>query len=70
MKLDQGGVVQSGNGTGELTVGTRCQVAVRPEKVAVRPDVSAGSTNRIKGILEALLFIGDRYEGPREHWRE
>jgi ABC-type Fe3+/spermidine/putrescine transport system ATPase subunit len=62
VKLDQGGVVESGNGTGELTVGTRCQVAVRPEKVAVRPDVSAGGTNRIKGMLEALLFIGDRYE--------
>jgi hypothetical protein len=35
---------------------------VRPEKVTVRPDLAAGGTNRIKGVLEALLFIGDRYE--------
>ena len=62
VKLNQGGVVESNNPTGDLQVGTKCQVAVRPEKVAVRPDVSAGSVNRIKGTLEALLFIGDRYE--------
>ena len=62
VKLNQGGVVETNNLTGDLSVGTKCQVAVRPEKVAVRPDVSAGSVNRIKGTLEALLFIGDRYE--------
>jgi ABC-type Fe3+/spermidine/putrescine transport system ATPase subunit len=62
VKLNQGGVIESNNASGDLAVGTKCQVAVRPEKVTVRPDLAAGGTNRIKGVLEALLFIGDRYE--------
>jgi ABC-type Fe3+/spermidine/putrescine transport system ATPase subunit len=62
VRLNQGGVIESNNASEDLGVGTPCQVAVRPEKVAVRPDLAAGGTNRIKGILEALLFIGDRYE--------
>jgi ABC-type Fe3+/spermidine/putrescine transport system ATPase subunit len=62
VKLNQGGVIESNNASDDLGPGTPCQVAVRPEKVTVRPDLAAGGTNRIKGILEALLFIGDRYE--------
>ncbi|MFN0070594.1 MAG: ABC transporter ATP-binding protein [Chloroflexota bacterium] len=62
VKLDQGGVVETRNASDDLTTGVKCQVAVRPEKVVVRPDESAGSVNRIKGTVEALLFIGDRFE--------
>jgi ABC-type Fe3+/spermidine/putrescine transport system ATPase subunit len=62
VKLQQGGVIETSNVSGDLSVGTRCQVAVRPEKVTVRADDTAGSLNRIRGKLEALLFIGDRYE--------
>jgi len=44
-------------------VGTSCTIAVRPEKVEVRPKGSPGSDeNVLHGTIEMLLFIGERFE--------
>ena len=65
----QGGarIASSIAATEGLTVGQRCHVAVRPEQVEVHPADStrapaAGTANTLQGKIEALLFIGDRYE--------
>jgi ABC-type Fe3+/spermidine/putrescine transport system ATPase subunit len=47
-------------------VGQQCYVAIRPEQVQVDPSTGverSGTThNQIEGVIEALLFIGERYE--------
>jgi hypothetical protein len=44
----------------ELTPGAEVHVAVRPEDIAVDADVAGG--NVLPGVIDALLFVGDRYE--------
>jgi ABC-type Fe3+/spermidine/putrescine transport system ATPase subunit len=55
-------VIASAQGAriGQLEAGAPVAVCVRPEHVtlAARP----GATNSIAGIVESLLFVGDRYE--------
>jgi ABC-type Fe3+/spermidine/putrescine transport system ATPase subunit len=50
----------------EIDVGQRCYVAVRPERVVVRPrtmhPASTERANQFNGWIEALLFLGDRYQ--------
>jgi ABC-type Fe3+/spermidine/putrescine transport system ATPase subunit len=62
VKLERGDTVSCSQAGSELSVGTRCQVAIRPEKATVRPAGGDGGANRLRGQLEALLFVGDRYE--------
>jgi ABC-type Fe3+/spermidine/putrescine transport system ATPase subunit len=51
---------------GQLSVGQECYVAVRPEQVQVESmwtnQQPASSRNRLRGDIEALLFVGERYE--------
>jgi ABC-type Fe3+/spermidine/putrescine transport system ATPase subunit len=52
---------------GSLAVGAPCTLAVRPERVQVYPRTGMASTadlgpNRFPGQIEALLFLGDRYQ--------
>jgi ABC-type Fe3+/spermidine/putrescine transport system ATPase subunit len=44
-----------------LTVGTAVQLTIRPEDIDVTIAVDADG-NAIAGTIEALLFVGDRYE--------
>jgi ABC-type Fe3+/spermidine/putrescine transport system ATPase subunit len=37
-------------------------VAIRPEDIVVNPDALAGGQNRLDGVIDAVLFIGDRFE--------
>jgi ABC-type Fe3+/spermidine/putrescine transport system ATPase subunit len=50
----------------ELHEGDPCFIAIRPEQVQVVPAEATGnagtSGNRLQGVIEALLFIGERYE--------
>src|SRR5207244_2388860 len=50
----------------DFAVGQECFLAIRPEQVQVDPfdggQRSVATHNRIEGIIEALLFIGERYE--------
>jgi ABC-type Fe3+/spermidine/putrescine transport system ATPase subunit len=51
----------------DIDAGQRCYVAVRPERVIVRPRAVMGpasteAANRFAGWIEALLFLGDRYQ--------
>jgi ABC-type Fe3+/spermidine/putrescine transport system ATPase subunit len=45
-----------------LQVGQVCYLAVRPELVDVSADGSAAAENSVQGVVEALLFVGERYE--------
>jgi ABC-type Fe3+/spermidine/putrescine transport system ATPase subunit len=46
-----------------LAVGDRCQLAVRPERLAITPGtVPGGGENALLAIVEALFFLGDRFE--------
>jgi ABC-type Fe3+/spermidine/putrescine transport system ATPase subunit len=50
---------------GDVSDGSTVYVAVRPEHVDVRPAPSAqgsGRLNELEGGIEALLFVGERYE--------
>jgi len=56
-----------GSGGRGIAVGERCYLSVRPERVVVHPrEVMAptqGATpNQFAGQIEALLFLGDRYQ--------
>jgi len=58
----------------DVHVGRRYHLAVRPEHVSVHAASSggsegAGALNRFSGRIEALLFLGDRYQAQiRLHW--
>ena len=44
-------------------VGAEAQIAVRPEDIEVASDVRPSPTeNVLAGVIEALLFVGERYE--------
>jgi ABC-type Fe3+/spermidine/putrescine transport system ATPase subunit len=48
-----------------LSHGSSCTVAIRPEKVEIRPASSGGGANWANvlfGKIAVLLFVGDRYE--------
>jgi ABC-type Fe3+/spermidine/putrescine transport system ATPase subunit len=47
-----------------LRVGQACYLAIRPEQLIVRPGSGAGGhgENELDGVVEALLFVGERYE--------
>ena len=49
----------------DLGEGEACYVAIRPEQVEVEAAGRAGATsrnNQLEGRIEALLFVGERYE--------
>jgi ABC-type Fe3+/spermidine/putrescine transport system ATPase subunit len=53
--------------TGDIAEGDRCYVAIRPERVVVRPRTAMApggpdEPNHFPGVIEALLFLGDRYQ--------
>ena len=71
VRLKHGGYLLTGrNHTGaHLTEGMLCWAAVRPEQVSVEP--TGDATNSLPAEIEALLFIGDRYEARvRFPWGE
>jgi ABC-type Fe3+/spermidine/putrescine transport system ATPase subunit len=45
-----------------LTPGAAAHVAIRPEDIAVAASGGALDDNALAGTIEALLFVGDRYE--------
>jgi ABC-type Fe3+/spermidine/putrescine transport system ATPase subunit len=46
-----------------LTAGAGAHVAIRPEDIEVLPDEDPWPSGRaLAGVIEALLFVGDRYE--------
>jgi ABC-type Fe3+/spermidine/putrescine transport system ATPase subunit len=50
---------------GDFAVGQRCFLALRPEQALVEagiPDGQSAENNALSGIIEAMLFMGDRYE--------
>src|SRR5262249_15220244 len=58
-------LVCSDDETSRLGNGQECYVAVRPEHVSVVPalgDEGPAGDNRLRGVVEALLFVGERYE--------
>src|SRR5262249_45118779 len=50
------------SGDAALTVGTAAQLAIRPEDIDVTLASEPASDNALAGTIEALLFVGDRYE--------
>ncbi len=62
VKLKDGTVLTCGGGAA-VPASQQCAVAIRPENVEVRAaDQTGDPRNALPGIIEALLFIGDRYE--------
>jgi ABC-type Fe3+/spermidine/putrescine transport system ATPase subunit len=45
-----------------LTLGAEAHVAIRPEDIDVGPAERSPRENALIGVIDALLFIGDRYE--------
>jgi ABC-type Fe3+/spermidine/putrescine transport system ATPase subunit len=58
--LRQSNVVSSANGA--LTAGQGVMVAIRPEQVSILGTTADGRPNTIQANLQAVLFLGDRYE--------
>jgi ABC-type Fe3+/spermidine/putrescine transport system ATPase subunit len=49
-------------GNGSPAVGQSVMVAIRPEKIAISGRASEGRSNMIQANLQAVQFLGDRYE--------
>jgi ABC-type Fe3+/spermidine/putrescine transport system ATPase subunit len=47
---------------GAMVAGGPAHVAIRPEDIEVAADDGAAAGNTLAGAIEALLFVGDRYE--------
>jgi ABC-type Fe3+/spermidine/putrescine transport system ATPase subunit len=65
VKLDGalGGRLVSGRAAMPLGAGGDVHVAIRPEDIEISAgDAEAAGDNVLPGIIEALLFVGDRYE--------
>jgi ABC-type Fe3+/spermidine/putrescine transport system ATPase subunit len=67
VKLDGvfGGPVVTGRAAPDATLspGAEAHVAIRPEDIAVTPgDGARADDDALAGVIEALLFVGDRYE--------
>ena len=45
-----------------LGEGVEAQLAIRPEDIAVSAGESRTDEHTLPGVIEALLFVGDRYE--------
>jgi ABC-type Fe3+/spermidine/putrescine transport system ATPase subunit len=45
-----------------LGEGVEAQLAIRPEDIAVSAEESRSDDHTLPGVIEALLFVGDRYE--------
>jgi ABC-type Fe3+/spermidine/putrescine transport system ATPase subunit len=45
-----------------LAEGVEAQLAIRPEDIAVGAEESRSEEHTLPGVIEALLFVGDRYE--------
>jgi len=58
--LRQGNVVSAANGT--PTVGQNVMIAIRPEQVDILGTSAGGRPNTIQANLQAVQFLGDRYE--------
>jgi ABC-type Fe3+/spermidine/putrescine transport system ATPase subunit len=58
--LQRNNVISSANGF--PTLGQSAMVAIRPEKIALTDSVSASQGNIVEGTLQAVQFLGDRYE--------
>jgi ABC-type Fe3+/spermidine/putrescine transport system ATPase subunit len=58
--LRRGNVVAAANGFPSLGQGV--MVAIRPEQVNLTAGQAGGQTNRVDAKLQAVLFLGDRYE--------
>jgi ABC-type Fe3+/spermidine/putrescine transport system ATPase subunit len=52
----------SASGNGSPAVGQFVMVAIRPEKIAISGRASEGQPNMIQASLQAVHFLGDRYE--------
>jgi iron(III) transport system ATP-binding protein len=52
----------SAPGNGTPAVGQSVMVAIRPEKIAILGRASEGQANMIQANLQAVHFLGDRYE--------
>jgi ABC-type Fe3+/spermidine/putrescine transport system ATPase subunit len=63
---DGGAFEASAGDAAGLAVGDACCLAIRPEQVRVAPEgpeqPEPAVGNRLDGIIEALLFVGERYE--------
>ncbi len=55
-------LVSKNNFVPDGSKGQRVSVAVRPEDVVVNPNGTGGKVNQVQGAIEAILFIGDRFE--------
>ena len=60
LQLQRGNVIASSNGF--PTIGQTAMVAIRPEKIALTDTVRDGQSNVVEGALQAVQFLGDRYE--------
>jgi iron(III) transport system ATP-binding protein len=58
--IQRGSAVSVGNGS--PAVGQTVMVAIRPEQVALWGSLPEGRTNMIQANLQAVHFLGDRYE--------
>lgn len=58
--LRQGSSVPGANGT--PTVGQNVMIAIRPEQVDILGTSASGRPNTIQASLQAVQFLGDRYE--------
>jgi ABC-type Fe3+/spermidine/putrescine transport system ATPase subunit len=58
--LPQSNIVSSANGV--PTLGQGVMVAIRPEQVSILGTIADGRPNTIQASLQAVLFLGDRYE--------
>jgi ABC-type sugar transport system ATPase subunit len=52
----------SAPGNGSPAVGQSVIVAIRPEKIAISGRALEGQSNMIQAHLQAVHFLGDRYE--------
>jgi len=61
-----GELVGNADDADSFDVGDQCFLAIRPEQVQVEPSDGGHGTvamhNQVEGVIEALLFIGERYE--------
>jgi iron(III) transport system ATP-binding protein len=60
LRLKRENVIGAANGF--PTIGQAAMVAIRPEKISILGSTSDGRPNTIEATLQAVQFLGDRYE--------
>jgi len=60
LAVDRGNVISAGNGS--PAVGQSVMVAIRPEEITLSGSCREGQANMVEAHLEAVHFLGDRYE--------